>query len=166
MRDGTRSNRCGVGGGGGRECGWGCKGGGGRGDLGPEAVAPLCEGRGMWVWDAVWEVVRGGRGVWDVACGARDKRSRRCGRWGADVFGGRKIVTWRAQCGKLNFAYAARPQHWFCNIHVHTRWSMSTALASGYEGQTSNSVGDGDKIKKRSADVRTCSDWTCWSLLK
>ncbi len=33
---------------GGREYGWGCKGGEGRGDLGPEAVAPLCVGRGMW----------------------------------------------------------------------------------------------------------------------
>ncbi len=30
--------------------------------------------------------MRGCRGVWDVACGAWDKRSRRCGRWDAKVF--------------------------------------------------------------------------------
>ncbi len=39
----------------GREYGWGCKGGDGRGDLGPEAVAPLC----------VWGM---GCGMWGVVC--------------------------------------------------------------------------------------------------
>ncbi len=45
----TASGRTAVGweGEGGREYGWGCKGGEGRGDLGPEAVVPLCVGRGM-----------------------------------------------------------------------------------------------------------------------
>ncbi len=30
--------------------------------------------------------VRGRCGAWDVACGAEDKRSRRCWRWDVDVF--------------------------------------------------------------------------------
>ncbi len=106
----------------------------GKGRAGQSGGGSLCKECGMWGvgccvggGESCWArsgraAVRGGRGVWDVACGAWDKRSRRCGRGAADVFRGRNMARWNAQCGKLNFAQSARPQQGFCHLHVHTRW--------------------------------------------
>ncbi len=57
----------------GMEYGWGCKGGDGRGDLGPEAVALCVWGVECGMWGVVcgaWCVVRGvWGGMWRVGCG-------------------------------------------------------------------------------------------------
>ena len=80
----------------------------GKGRAGQSGGGSLCKEFGIWGvgccvggGESCWArsgraAVRGGRGVWDVACGAWDKRSRRCGRGGADVFRGRSMASWNA----------------------------------------------------------------------